>query len=117
MSKDTAGMVAAQRISSQMLLEARDYGIEIICASNAAFMQGDIVKECLCLEAAGFSRQEILRSATLATSESLKPLCQTGTFAANSFADVLFLAGNPLDDLLNLRKINTIMLGGKPIDN
>lgn len=113
MSKETADMVAAQRIPSQLLLEARDYGIEIICASNAAFMQGDIVKECLCLETAGFSRKEILRSATLTTSNCLKPFCQTGSFAKNNFADVVFLAGNPLEDLHNLRKIEKIMLAGQ----
>lgn len=116
MSKTTLDMVAAQRIPANLLLQARDFGIEIVCATNAAFTQGDLVKECQCLELAGLSHQEILRSATLASAKSLKPFCQTGSFAKNNYADIVFYTGNPLDDLTNLRKIQKIMLFGKLID-
>ncbi len=116
MSKATVDMVAAQRIPAPLLLQARDFGIEIICATNAAFLQGDMVKECLCLEAAGFSRLEILRSATLTTSKSLKPFCQTGSFAKNNHADIVFYERNPLENLHNLKSIEKIMLSGKLVD-
>jgi imidazolonepropionase-like amidohydrolase len=117
MDKSAVDMIAAQRIPAQLLLQARDFGIEIICATNAAFTQGDMVKECQCLELAGFSRKEILKSATMKSAKTLKPFCQTGSFTKNNFADIVFYTGNPLDDLINLRKIEKIMLSGKLIDH
>lgn len=116
MSQATIEMVAAQRIPAQLLLQAWDYGIEIVCATNAAFTQGDMVKECQCLEMAGLSRKEVVKSATLTTAKSLKPFCQTGSFAKNNFADIVFYNGNPLDDLINLKKIEAIMLSGEHIN-
>ena len=113
MGQEVISMVSAQRIAGQTLQAAKNFGLEIICGTNAAFMQGDLVKECLCLEAMGFSSEEVLRSATLLSSQCLKPLSQAGTFTENNFADFLFLGANPLDDLANLRNIEKLMLDGK----
>lgn len=116
LSESMIAMVAAQRIPGQLLLEARNQGIEIICGTNAVFLAGNAARECLCLEATGFSREEVLRSATVHSASSIKPFVQTGSFAAGRLADLLVLRGNPLDDLNNLSNIEKIMLGGKFVD-
>ncbi|MFW5714099.1 MAG: amidohydrolase family protein [Brevefilum sp.] len=115
-SRSMVDLVVSQRISGQTLLEARDFGIDIVCGTNAALMQGDVVEECYCLKEIGFSAREILQSATVKAASAVKPYSIVGSFKQNNLADLLVLEGNPLENLDTLNQIREVMLRGKFIN-
>lgn len=65
--------------------------------------------------AAGLTPHEVLVSATSSAAEFLR-LDDMGTIAAGKSADFVVLEGNPLDDITNTRRIESVYLRGKPVD-
>jgi imidazolonepropionase-like amidohydrolase len=63
----------------------------------------------------GLTPAEALVAATKTSAEILR-LDDLGTIAAGKSADFVVLDANPLDDILNTRKINTVYSRGKAID-
>jgi len=65
--------------------------------------------------AAGMTPHEVLVSATSGAAEFLR-LDDMGTIAAGKSADFVVLEGNPLADITNTRRIESVYLRGKPVD-
>lgn len=65
------------------------------------------------LEAAGLSRCQILRAATLAAAELLRLDTEIGAIASGLRADLLIVRGNPLEDLSVLRHPDGVMIRGR----
>ncbi len=65
---------------------------------------------------AGVSPREALKSATIYAAELLHKETELGTVEATKFADLVVLAGNPLDDIENTQKIEMVILDGKVVD-
>ena len=63
----------------------------------------------------GLTTAEAIVAGTKTSAEILK-LDQLGTVAAGKSADFLVLDANPLDDILNTRKINKVYQRGDAID-
>ena len=62
----------------------------------------------------GFTPMEAIAAGTKTAAEVLK-LDKLGTIAFGKEADFLVLNANPLDDIANTRKIETVYLRGKEI--
>ena len=65
--------------------------------------------------AAGFTPMETIIAATRESARALR-LDQLGMVAAGKSADFIVLDANPLDNISNVRKINTVYLRGQEID-
>ncbi len=64
------------------------------------------------LERAGLERSDILRAATLGAAEYLGIADRRGVIESGMRADIVLVAGNPLEDLAQLRKVHGVVLGG-----
>jgi imidazolonepropionase-like amidohydrolase len=105
-------MVSQQRISPDLLKQAHAAGIEIICGTNAAFLAGDAVRECLELQQAGLSAADVLRAATQYGAKALKPYVETGFFRSHHYADLFFVKHDPVQNLETLKEIGAVMIEG-----
>jgi imidazolonepropionase-like amidohydrolase len=63
----------------------------------------------------GLTPAEALVAGTRTSAQILK-LDQLGTVAAGKSADFIVLDANPLDNILNTRKINKVYQRGTPVD-
>ena len=62
---------------------------------------------------AGFTPMEALQTATRNPAEFLGRLSDMGTVESGKIADLVLLDANPLDDILNTRKIRAVVLAGR----
>jgi len=108
---DMIRMVREQRIAPELLLQAHEAGVAIACGSNAAFLAGDVVRECLEFQRAGLHAVDVLRSATIQGAQSLEPYVETGAFNLHNNADIIFLSDNPIEDLSALREVREVLMG------
>ncbi len=106
-------MVGRQRVAPDLLVAAQRAGVEIICGTNTAFLAGDVARECLELHRAGLSAADALRAATQNGAKALRPYVESGFFRSRHYADLLFVAAHPLDDLSSLTQVSAVMIEGK----
>ncbi len=65
---------------------------------------------------AGLTPLEALQTATRNPAEFLGLANELGTIAKGKFADLILLDSNPLQDITNLNKINSVVLNGRLVD-
>ncbi len=83
--------------------------------SDWALVPGvDLHNELALFVEAGFSPMEALQAATRNPAEFLGKGDSFGTIEKGKVADLLMLDADPLEDISHTRKINTVILGGKP---
>ena len=68
------------------------------------------------LDGAGIPRADIIRIATLNSAIFLGKEKELGSIEEGKLADLLIVTANPLDDINNLKKIDTVLKGGIVID-
>lgn len=112
LSTETIQMVSGQRIPADLLLKAYQEGVELICGTNAAFLDGTVFRECELLLEAGLPLKAVLKAATLTAAETLKPYCEWGALKPDYYADLLFLEGNPLESLQFLQDPVEVQVAG-----
>jgi imidazolonepropionase-like amidohydrolase len=71
-------------------------------------------KELAHLVELGMTPWEALAAATVHTAECFGKADEFGSIQAGYRADLLVLAGNPLDDITQLREIETVVVKGVP---
>ncbi len=64
---------------------------------------------------AGMSPAEVITAATRNSAELLQ-LADVGTVEADKSADFIVLDANPLDDIMNTRRIAAVYLRGEKVD-
>jgi imidazolonepropionase-like amidohydrolase len=82
-------------------------GMELIAPGSS------LHREFQLLSASGFSPYEVLRSATVVPAAFLGKANEFGTIAVGQRADVLLVAGNPLQDLAVLKRPIGVMVRGR----
>ena len=63
--------------------------------------------------AAGFTPMQALQTATINPAQFLDKLGDFGTVEKGKIADLVLLDANPLDDIANTRKINSVFANGR----
>jgi len=98
----------------------RRAGVTIVPSTDAAGWNpyvapgASLHRELAILRECGYSIQELLAMATSGAARSLQREWEFGTAAPGRRADLLLLRRNPLEDLANLRAIETVLLRGRP---
>jgi Tol biopolymer transport system component/imidazolonepropionase-like amidohydrolase len=62
---------------------------------------------------AGLTPVEVLRSATIVSAEAMGVGADIGSIESGKLADLVVLDANPLDDVRNLRRVRSVIKGGK----
>ena len=65
---------------------------------------------------AGMSPMDALRAATAVSAKAMRLEREIGTIEAGKRADLLVLDANPLDDISNIRRLRSVMIGGVMYD-
>jgi hypothetical protein len=65
------------------------------------------------LVSAGLPEFEVLKGSTVSAAEFLKRKQDIGTIEVGKIADLILLEGNPLENILNTKRINGVMVKGK----
>jgi imidazolonepropionase-like amidohydrolase len=107
--------------SSAAVLLARDHGVKIAFGTDLFKTPHDRQAWELVLRAESESPLEVLRSATLIGAEVVGLAGKLGEIVPGAFADLLAVAGNPLEDLMLLQdqgaRIPLIVKGGEIVKN
>ena len=67
------------------------------------------------LTKAGLTPMQAIVAATSTPARALKASDQFGTLSAGKWADFVVLGGNPLDDIKNTRKIESVWIAGNRV--
>jgi imidazolonepropionase-like amidohydrolase len=100
----------------------RRAGVTVIPSTDAAGWNpysapgATLHRELAILKGCGYTNRELLAMATSGAARALHREWEFGSIAPGRSADLLLLRGNPLDDLANLRRIETVFLRGRPYD-
>jgi hypothetical protein len=101
----------------QLTLALWEAGVPILVGTdtpNPLLVPGfSLVHELQALERAGIPRAAVLRAATLGAAEHLGSADTVGTIEEGRRADLVLLAGNPLDDLGALRDVRGVVVRGE----
>jgi hypothetical protein len=90
-------------------------GIKIMAGTDLPPERSSLYEELSLLVAAGLTPMEALQSATRNPAEFLGRLKSLGTIERGKIADLVLLDANPLEDIGNVQKVNTVVFGGKLI--
>lgn len=89
-------------------------GVKIAFGTDAGtFTHGDNAKEFGLMVRFGMSPMDALRSATVATADLFGISADAGTLEPGKLADLIALAGNPLDDVGTLLDVDFVMKSGR----
>lgn len=104
----------AHAIQARNLAKIHAAGVKIVLGSDGGSPWAHHV-EMADMVAAGMSPSDVIVAATKNSAEFLR-LEDAGTIAAGKRADFVVLDANPLDDITNTRKIDSVYLRGAAID-
>ena len=77
------------------------------------FPGSSLLDELELMNKAGLTPLQSLQTATLNPAKYLNKTDSLGTISPNKYADILLLAGNPLTDISNIKKIEGLCVNGK----
>ena len=90
-------------------------GVDIMAGTDVAVPGFELHDELVLLVNAGLTPMEALQAATLNPAKFLGRLRDEGTIEKGKLADLVLLEANPLQDISNTRKIDSVVVGGKLI--
>ena len=96
----------------ESIKKAHEKGILIGAGTDTL---GSMCDELLILEKAGLSTYEALQTATINAAKIVENE-MIGTVECGKIADLVLLDANPLDDLNNLRNVNTVIFDGEIVN-
>jgi len=95
---------------------AHSAGVGILAGSDYIIAGADLHRELEQLVLAGLTPAEALVTATLAPAEYFGLEAEYGTVAVGNFADRIMLSGNPLADIRNTQRIESVIFNGNVYD-
>ncbi len=105
---------ALKKIRLENYRLAIEQGASVVFGSDAAtYPHGDNAKQFALYVMLGMSPMEAIQSATTVAARSLGWSGDTGAIAPGYFADIIAVAGDPLDDVSHLENVVFVMKGGK----
>lgn len=95
-------------------------GVKILSGTdipNFGFVPGESLHHELKLLAdAGIKPMDVIKIATKNGAEALDIINQTGTIEPGKQADILILSSNPIEDIENVKRVETVISNGKVIE-
>jgi imidazolonepropionase-like amidohydrolase len=107
--------------SNEFLYEARQAGVQILagtdCPTTGTFLGFSLHEElALLVETYGMTPMEALRSATVLSAAFMDLDAEVGTIEAGKRADLVLLDADPLSDVTNTQRIDTVITNGRVFD-
>jgi imidazolonepropionase-like amidohydrolase len=100
----------------QSFQKALARGVRIVFGTDAgAFEHGTQAVEFARMVDYGMKPLDAIRSATTVAAELLRMEGQIGTLRADSYADLIAVEGNPLEDPAALQRVRFVMKGGSVV--
>lgn len=91
-------------------------GVKIgLGTDDVGFQAKDCAKEFACLMKIGMTAMQAIQSATKTNAELLLKEKDLGTIEPGKYADIIAVAGDPLEDISELERVKFVMIGGKTI--
>lgn len=100
----------------ELTAAAHSAGVGILVGSDYIIAGVDVHRELEQLVLAGLTPAETLVAATLAPAEYFGLEAHYGTVAVGNIADLLMLSGNPLTDIRNTQRIESVIFNGNLYD-
>ena len=107
---------AAAARARETLLKAHKAGIRIITGSDSSPVGEIGLLEIEQFVFSGLSEMDALIAATRNCADMVGDLDKLGTVEEGKLADLIVLAGNPLDHISNIRKLEMVFKDGKPVN-
>ncbi len=102
------------------LRRANEFGVPIALGTDTnnpqVFPGYSVHEELALMVAAGLDEADALKAATATAAAFLEQSETIGTVSVGALADILALRANPLDDILNTRKIAFVLANGIKVD-
>nr|WP_233175849.1 amidohydrolase family protein [Dyella sp. ASV24] len=89
-------------------------GVPIVAGTDGTGME--LVRELELYVQAGFTNEEALASATIATAHLVGADQHTGSIKVGKVADLVLVDGNPATNIGDLRHTDVVMMDGKLMD-
>jgi imidazolonepropionase-like amidohydrolase len=113
---DSVGQAVLAKRMAQVAAMRRA-GVGILTGTDAPLRNSPpgfgLLEEMTLLARSGLSNQEVLRAATLEPARNLSMTDSIGVIAPGMLADLVLLDANPLEDIRNVRRINTVIANGR----
>jgi len=90
-----------------------DAGIPIVAGTDQAVPGFSVDREIELYVKAGLTPMEAIQSATLASARAMGMEQDSGTVEPGKRADVIVVDGNPLENISDIRKVNTVFAAGR----
>jgi imidazolonepropionase-like amidohydrolase len=104
----------------QMTKDAHDKGVVILAGTDIGgiftYPGLDLHRELKLFVEAGLSPMDALRSATILPAETMGSSKTSGSVSRGTIADLVLLAADPLQDIANADRIETVVVRGRVID-
>jgi imidazolonepropionase-like amidohydrolase len=106
---------AAYPAMLKMLKALHDAGVTLLPGTDnlAGYM---LHHELIVWAKAGIAPAEVLRAATLTPAEVMGVDGNRGAIAAGKYADMVLVDGDPMKNMADIRKVSTVLKGGKVYD-
>lgn len=89
------------------------HGVPIVAGTDQAVPGHSLHRELELYVEAGLTPMEAIRSATVVPAMAMKLDGELGTIAPGMRADLIVVDGDPLADIRNLRRVTTVVTGGR----
>ena len=91
-------------------------GVTIVAGTDQAVPGHSLHREIELYVEAGFTPMQALQAATIVPARAMRLDKELGTVEAGKAADFLVIDGDPLADVRNLRRVETVVKGGRAYD-
>jgi amidohydrolase family protein len=118
---DAGGEHAAERAAMfdkflALVRELHRAGVPVVAGTDISVPGHSLHRELELYVKAGFTPLEAIQAATIVPARAMRLEAEVGTVEAGKRADLVVVAGDPLADISNVRKVSLVVARGKAYD-